>query len=239
MADARDFLLPPAEPEDSMANGFANPGEFFNYVSPSAWIADIVERISGWNPFDWASEYFTGEWGEFHKFGTTLANLADFMQEIGAGIQANFLEADRSWSGNAADSAFAYFTSLAAAVSSQQFALNEAAHGYHEAARGVWQLSKQLGNILQAMADEAILAGLTAVAGTVTMATGAGAVVGYSMAAYHAIQILKLAARASKIINTALIVILSLFGGAVALTGQGGDLSAVQLPETSFDLPRS
>jgi hypothetical protein len=233
------YLVPPTEPDDSMANDFTNPGDIFNYVSPAAWIADIIERISGWNPFDWATEWLTGEWGEFYKFGTALACVGDFMEQFGAEIQKGELRVDQTWSGNGADAAYNYFTEFASAASQLQFPLKDAGHSYHEAARGIWQLSKQLGNVLQAIVDELILTGLTIAAGAVTAATGVGAFVGGSMAAYQTARLLSLLAKASKIANTALMVIMGLFGGAMAIAGQGGNLSAVRFPEAAFNLPRA
>ena len=39
MDDPTDFLKEPGEPDASVSNGFANPLDLFNYVSPSAWIS--------------------------------------------------------------------------------------------------------------------------------------------------------------------------------------------------------
>ncbi|MGX6606541.1 hypothetical protein ACWKSP_31125 [Micromonosporaceae bacterium Da 78-11] len=237
MGDATRFLVAPAEPDDSITNGFVNPLDVFNYISPSAWINDIIEKASGVDIFGYATDAFTGEWAALYKFGGAMANLAQCMQEIGVEIQAGALDLDRTWDGNAGDAAYNYFTELASATSGQQSAMYEAARGYHEAARGAWQLSEQLGNVLQAIVDEAIIMGIAAAAGTATIETGVGAVLGYSMAAYQAVQIVKLVNRASKIINTAGTVIAAAFGGGMAFAGQGGDLTDVPLPSAGYAPP--
>ena len=38
MSDAAAHLIAPGAPDESITNGFVNPIDAFNYVSPSAWI---------------------------------------------------------------------------------------------------------------------------------------------------------------------------------------------------------
>jgi hypothetical protein len=238
MTEATQYLVTVGDPDESVANRFVNPLDAFNYISPSAWVNDIIEKTTGVDIFGYASDAFTGEWVALYKFGDALTNVARAVQQIGIDIQTGAMKADETWNGNAGDAAYTYFSTLAAAVSGQQAALDAAARGYHEAARGAWQLSNQLGNVLQAVVDEAILMGIAAAVGTATIETGVGAVVGYGMAAYQGVQILKLVNKASQIINTAGVVIMAAFGGGMAIAGQGGDLSAVPLPSTAYALPR-
>ena len=97
------------------------------------------------------------------------------------------------WLGSGLDRSEArYFSNLAAATSGQQLALRDIGENYHNAALGAWQLSNQLGNILQALADKAIIAGIAAAAGTVTAETGVGAVLGYGVAALVVVDMLRL-----------------------------------------------
>jgi len=237
MSEATRFLVDPPEPDDSTTNGFTNPFDVFNYVSPSAWVNDLIETASGVDIFALATDALSGEWDALWKFGDAMANLAQCLQEIGIGIETGVLALDRTWDGNAGDGAYNYFTALAAATSGQQAALYASAQGYHNAARGAWQLSSQLGNMLQAIADEAILMGISAAVGTATIETGVGAVVGYGMAAYQAVKIAQLVNTASQFINTAGTVILGAFGAGMDFADQGGDLSAVPLPATSYAPP--
>ena len=237
MSEATRFLVDPPEPDDSVTNGFANPLDVFNYVSPSAWVNELIETASGVDIFGLATEALSGEWAALWKFGDAMANLAQCLQEIGIGIQAGALTLDRAWDGNAGDAAYNYFTTLAAATSGQQAALYASAQGYHDAARGAWQLSSQLGNLLQAIVDEAILMGISVAVGTATIETGVGAVVGYGMAAYQAVQIAQLVNKASQIINTAGTLILGAFGAGMDFADQGGDLSAVPLPAAPYAPP--
>lgn len=239
MGEAKLCLTEPGVPDESITNGFVNPLDVFNFLSPAAWVNDVIERVGGIDLFGYATDAFTGEWTALYKFGDAMANLARFMQQLGMDVQAGIHQLDTTWHGNAAEGAYTYFSSLAAAVSAQQAALSAAADGYHEAARGAWQLSNQLGNVLQAVVDKAVIVGVSGAVGTVTMETGVGALVGYGVAAWQALELLELINKASLIINTAGTVILAAFGGGMTIAGQGGDLSAVPLPAAPYAPPKA
>src|SRR5689334_4257383 len=117
MTEATQYLVAPGEPDDSVTNGFVNPVDVFNYLSPSAWVNDIISKTTGVDIFGYATDTFTGEWDALYKFGDALTNLAQCLQQIGIDIQRGMLALDQGWSGNAEDSAYMYFSNLAAAVS--------------------------------------------------------------------------------------------------------------------------
>jgi hypothetical protein len=122
-------------------------------------------------------------------------------------------------------------------VSGQQRSLYDIVDNYHKAAVGAWELSNQLGNIMQAIADKAILAGIAAAAGTITAESGIGAVVGYGAAALIVVDMLRLINKASTIINTAGTIIAGLAGGGMDAADRSGELSAVPLPSVAYSLP--
>lgn len=237
MDDPTAFLKEPGEPDDSVSNGFANPLDLFNYVSPSAWINSAIEGLTGFDVFGYFTDWVSGDWAAIWKFGDAMANLAECTQQLGINIQQGMLQLDAHWEGNANDAAFQYFSNLAAATSGQQIAIRNSQDAYHKAAQGAWQLSNQLGNILQALADKAILAGVTAAAGTALAETGVGAILGYAATALIVADMLKLINRASTIINTAGTVILGLAGTGMDLGYKGGNLTSIQLPGTAYTAP--
>jgi hypothetical protein len=237
MDEPTDFLREPGEPDDSLSNGFANPLDLFNYVSPSAWINDAIASLTGFDAFGYFTDWVSGDWSAIWKFGDAMGNLAQCMQQLGINIQTGMIQLDQRWDGNASDAAYQYFSTLAAATSGQQFAIADTQEKYHKAAQGAWQLSNQLGNILQALADKAILAGISAAAGTALAETGIGAVIGYASAAILVTQMLELINRASTIINTAGTVILGLVGTGMDLGYKGGDLTRIQLPSAAYTAP--
>ncbi|BCY08816.1 hypothetical protein [Actinoplanes sp. L3-i22] len=239
MSEAVNLLVAPGEPDDSMTEGFWDPGDLFNYLSPSAYISSMIESVTGVDVFGTVTDALAGDWASFYRFGDALISMADFLQEIGVQIQSGFLDLDRTWNGNADDSVFVYFSNLASAVSRQQDALHQASDGYHEAAKGAYQFSKQLGNVLQALVDSAILMAASAAIGTATAETGVGLLVGYGLAASQVLRVLELANKAAIIVSTAWTAIFGSFGLIVDLASQGGDLSQVPLPANTFALPEN
>nr|WP_296076101.1 hypothetical protein [uncultured Actinoplanes sp.] len=234
MGDPSDHLIEPGTPDETISNGFVNPVDLFNYVSPSAWVNAGIEKATGIDIFGYFTDAVTGEWDAVWKFGEALGCLADCLQELGIEIQQGAIDLDADWDGNAADAAYQYFSQLAASVSGQQFDLRQIQENYHKAALGAWQLSNQLGNILQAIADKFLIAAIAAAAGTVTAETGFGAVAGYGVAGLQVVQMLELFNDASLKINTAGSVIAGLFGGGMDIAYQGGDLGTVPLSEVAY-----
>ncbi len=239
MDDPTAYLVSPAPPDDRVTNGFLNPLDAFNYVSPSAWIASAIEKLTGTDPIGWSTECLAGDWQALWKFGDAMGNLARCLQQLGMNIQQGMLTLDASWDGNASDAAYKYFSDLAAAISSQQIPLYNSEQSYHLAARGAWELAGQLGNLIQAIADEAILATVAAAAGTATAETIVGAVGGYAITAIYVTRMLEKINQASQIINTAGTVTLGAFGGVADAAAQVGHLSDVPLPASGFALPRA
>jgi hypothetical protein len=237
MGDPSALLAAPSTPEESVSNGFVNPVDLFNYVSPSAWINSGIEKATGIDIFGYFTDAVAGEWDAMWKFGEAMGHLADCLQELGINIQQGAIDLDAEWDGNAADAAYQYFSQFAASVSGQQLDLRDIQQNYHKAAQGAWQLSNQLGNILQAIADKFIIAGIAAAAGTITAETGVGAVVGYGVAGLQVLQMLKLFNDASVKINTAGSVIAGIFGGGMDIGYKGGDLTSVPLPTVAYTTP--
>jgi hypothetical protein len=81
------------------------------------------------------------------------------------------------------------------------------------------------------------LIGVSAAIGTATAETGVGAVLGYGMAAYQAVELLNLVNKASMIANTAGSVIMAAVGGSMDAFSQGDHLADVQIPSTPYARP--
>ncbi|TMM35772.1 MAG: hypothetical protein E6F99_18295 [Actinobacteria bacterium] len=239
MDDPTALLVAPGEPDASVSNGFANPLDLFNYVSPSAWINAAIEELTGVDVIGWMTNWVSGDWAAIWKFGDALHNLGQCLEQLGINIQQGMLDLDPAWDGNASDAAYQYFSNFAAAVGGQQSSLYDIGENYHKAALGAWQLANQLGNIVQALADKAIIAGIAAAAGTATAESGVGAIVGYGVAGLMVVDMLDLINKASTIINAAGTAILGLFGTGMDIGFKGGDLSRVALPSVPYGFPRA
>ena len=237
MDDATAYLTPPAPPDDSITNGFVSPLDFFNYTSPSAWINTAIEKLTGVDLIGWVTECLAGDWEALWKFGDAMGNLARSLQQLGINIEQGMLTLDATWDGNADDAAYKYFSDLAAAISGQQTPIYNSQDSYHLAAKGAWLLADQLGNLVQAIADEAILATIAAAAGTATAETVVGAIGGYAITGIYVLRMLEKIDEASKIINTAGTATLGAFGLAADAAAQVGHLSTIPLPADGFTLP--
>ena len=241
MGDPTVFLVEVRSPDASITNGFFNPIDMFNYVSPSAWVAKLIESLTGVDPISWVTQWIAGDWESLWKFGDAMGNLAQFMQELGIEIQKGILTLDESWDGNASDAAYMYFSNLASAVSCQQTPMYNANDSYHLAATGTWQLANQLGNLIQAIADEAILAGISVAASTALASTGVGivgSVAGYAGATLLVTRILQKINAVSKIINNGGTALLGAFGVAIDAAARSAYISDVRLPSAGFTLPQ-
>lgn len=237
--DPLQFLVDPREPDDSISNGFANPLDMFNYLSPSAWINEAIEALTGTDVLGWLTGVITGDWASLYAFGDVVLNIGAYLAQLGSNIRQGILFLSPWWNGNAADAAAVYFCSLGDCIAAVQSAMAVIGDCYHKAAVGAWILSSELGNIVQALADEAILAGACAVAGDVLAETGVGLIGGYAAATLIVGRMLQQINRASRIVNN--------FGGTLeALVGLAMDagyqdadpLTATPVPSAPYSHPQ-
>jgi hypothetical protein len=96
MTDPTTYLAAPTAPDESISNGFANPLDAFNYISPSAWINDAIEKAFGWDVFGWCTDWLSGDWEGVWKFGDAMISLAECLQEQGINIQRSAIDMDYS-----------------------------------------------------------------------------------------------------------------------------------------------
>jgi hypothetical protein len=235
--DPTQYLVRPEEPDSALTKGFVNPLDIFNYLSPSAWLNAAIAEVTGFDVIGWMSESVGGDWAAMYRFGDAVGNLGSCLRQLGTNVRQAAFDMDAHWSGNAADAALRYLFDLGGAVSGQQESLDEVKDRYQKAALGAFLLADELGNIAQAMADRAILMGISAAAGALASETGIGAAAGYGAAALIALDILNLVNRASFKINTFGGSIMGLFGLVLDAGQQGGDLSKVPLPRAGYDHP--
>ncbi len=240
MSDPTAALVAPEEPDVSSTNGFPDPGALFNWVSPTAWVNAIIESLTGFNAIGYCTEWVGGDWGAIYKFGEALINMGRCTDQLAVDLQQGMARLDSDWDGNADDAAYNYFTSLSSSVSRLRFSLTDIGEAYHKAANGAWGLANQLGNLIQSLADSAILAGVIAGGSTALMSTGVGAVAagpGYLALTLIIADMLVLANKISTIINTGMMAIFGFFGTAMDIAYQGGDLDDILLPITAYAPP--
>jgi uncharacterized protein YukE len=237
MIEPTDFLVEPREPDPSMSKGYANPIGLLDAMSISHWINEIIKEVVGYDVIGTATAAIVGDWESFYKAGEAYGNLGQSLQALGGNLNEVTTQLDRQWDGRAADAAFVYFRKLAAATSQQNIALAQIEKSYHEAARAIWLLADMVSGLIKMMIDKAIIIGISTAAGSALIETGAGAVVGYGVAAWQAAELLKKANDAATKIQAAGTAILGFFSLVKTLAEQGGDLSKIQLPDQPYHSP--
>lgn len=236
MDEPTSYLTEPrAEPD--VNQGYVNPTGFFDAVSLTHWINEAIEGLTGHNLINELVEPFTGDWEAFANCGVALANTADCLQQLGKNAQYSAYTLDARWDGNASDAAYHYFTDLALAVSHLQGPLDKAADEYARTARGVWLAADTVASLTKQAIDAALIAIIASAAGTITAATGAGAVLGYGVAALEVVRILQIINKAGKIITSAGVAIGGSFGTIMALANQSRELTGGTLPRSAYAHP--
>ncbi|BCB91129.1 hypothetical protein Psuf_084420 [Phytohabitans suffuscus] len=184
----------------------------------------------------WITKQFTGDWRALARFGIAVGRLGDCVGDVGHNIRYARDEVARHWTGNAASSALAYFTEVAAACAAAQAALRELSGQYKEAARGNWLFANQAAGVITGITDAAMLGGIGAGIGTLFGWTGLGAWAGGTLAGSQILRITALIQDATKIIQTAGSTLSAIAGAVLGMTDLGG-LRSLPLPAHPYDHP--
>lgn len=221
---------PAARSETIWGQPFSNPGSVFDWFSPTHIINEFIKQAAGYDVVGDAAKVFGGDWEAIWQAAGAIANLADAIQDIGINVAGGNLDLDPQWDGNAADTAYVYFTDLGSALSAQKESLSALSDSYLKAAEGAYRIAESFSGVLKDIGDAAIMGVIAASAGTATIETGVGAVAGYSFAAYQAYKIYNLGADAKLIISTGYNQINFLTGIIQSWSADTGALSRHPLP---------
>lgn len=233
-----DRLTDPAARSESILGApFANPGVVMDWLSPTHIVNEFVKQVTGYDAFGEAAKVFAGDWEDVWKAAGAFANLAEAMQDIGINLSHGNLELDQAWDGRAADAAYAYFTPLASAISSQQIALRQLSDAYIKAAEGTYRQAEVYSGLMKDAYDAALIAALAASAGTAAIETGVGAVAGYAVAGYELYKLLKLLDKAKKIESTAISIMNEAVGLIQGASADAGAFTKYPLPGGAYDHP--
>ncbi|MDT5030437.1 MAG: hypothetical protein QOC94_608 [Actinoplanes sp.] len=62
------FLVEPTEADDSISNRYVNPLDLFNYLSPSAWLNEAINSLTGVDVYGWFTDWVGGDWAAVSRF---------------------------------------------------------------------------------------------------------------------------------------------------------------------------
>ncbi|MGN9907744.1 hypothetical protein ACTMTJ_09340 [Phytohabitans sp. LJ34] len=234
--DPQVHLTDPGEPEATIGDGYVDPVQVFEVVSPASWLNWLLRETVGFDLIGSMTKPFTGDWRALARFGVAVARLGDCLDDVGQNIRYASEEVGRHWTGNAAASALAYFGEVAAACAAARSALQELSERYKEAARGNWLFANQIAGVITAITDAVMVGGIGAGIGTLLGWTGIGAWAGGVLTASQVMRIQALAAEATKIIQSAGTALAAIAGAVMAMTDLGG-LKSLPLPSRPYDHP--
>ncbi|MEV4442310.1 hypothetical protein AB0K09_25540 [Streptomyces sp. NPDC049577] len=231
------FLTAPREPEE-----FADPlktiNEVADFLTPASWLVKLAELVLGTDPVKWAQTKFAGDWKAYARCAEAWRNLGRACDAMARNLDAGNRHADRTWDGNAADAAFAYFDTLRRDLEEFRDSLDVMSDEYRAVARAVSATGEAMGECLLAILDALITVAITTAAGTATGWTGCGAVMGYALGAQEARFILQQWERMTELLNTAQLAVNACYGTIGRVGGEAmAKLNRFQLPRAGYDHP--
>lgn len=143
----------------------AEPGDFFegldvwhdildntSYVVSLTWAIDALLQIPLFahmpDPTQSLRDTFDGDWTTIGTAALSLAELKDFFERAEAEVAASVLAVQPSWSGNAADAAFASFAGFCEVLASHQSDLGRTSQGFNGFAMGMRMLTDALCSLI-------------------------------------------------------------------------------------------
>lgn len=212
-----------------------------NFVSPAFYISQVIQwATNGFDPFGWASEQVTGDWEKVKQAGIAATNLATFNTTFRDSVKSGWQnDIESNWRGNAADSARGYFYLFGDSVDYQAGSLGEIGRTLNNIADSMMNLSRVVGDLLQDIADHALLAGIALAAGATLSSSLVGSPAAGAAYAVAAAEMALIAVRVNKMMST----VTNVYKAIVALCAAAEELSSrisdklPPLPTTAYDHP--
>ncbi|MGW1453131.1 WXG100 family type VII secretion target, partial [Micromonospora sp. NPDC002411] len=174
--DVRGHLDTPGDP-DKPANSLG----WMDYISPTNWVNEVFNHVFGFDPIGRLQSQVSGDWEALAKMAPVVDNIGGSLHDLAYNIQSGTTTLHPLWQGIAGDGAFRYFTTTANATADLHTPLSAISKAYREMADAVWSAGEAIGGVVKSLIDGAIIIGVAAAAGTVTSASGVGAIVGYGV----------------------------------------------------------
>jgi hypothetical protein len=201
-----------------------------NIVSPSYYVFGTVKALVGFDVFGWASEKVSGDWEAVHKAGVAAGNLSRYNTAFGESVRTALHNQADSWHGNAADSAKAYFSQLAACLDFQVSSLSDMERQLTNISTGMRELGRLVGDLLQEIIDCGLLLLASQAAEAVLATSLVGAPAAAAQAAVSAAYIVMILQRGSKVVDLITNTYQTIYAGIGALNLLSNQSSADNLP---------
>lgn len=240
MRDASLALTEPSLKESEfLGQPFSDPSTILDYLSISHVANEFIKACTGYDVVSEATKMFSGDWAAVWRAGGAYSALGACLQQVAMNVAADNVALDSSWDGRAADAAFNYFADFSADLSSLNDRFRELGEQYHRAAEGTWRLANLYAGFIKEAVDWAIIGSAAAAAGTATIETGVGPIVGYGAAAYAATKVVDRIDKASRIPVRALQAATLIAGAVKSCSVDIETFSRREIPGDPYDSPVS
>lgn len=175
-SQAVDSLTPPATsmPEDLVATILTT-----DWLSPSSVLAQVLDWIFDWNYLDVISKNFSGDWNRLYEVSDALKHLGDYASAQGRNVRYEMGVTAESWTGEAASAANVFFTEMARALEEVGGQIADLGPEFETVARGMVSTAGLVSGMFAKILDAALVAAACIAAGTVTIETIIGGILGY------------------------------------------------------------
>ncbi|MBF6211744.1 hypothetical protein IU433_16370 [Nocardia puris] len=195
----------------------------------------------GFNTISTITNNFSGDWSTLQKSADAIRNLTEYNRAYRESIDAAMLNVEKSWQGNAAESARSYFSALTTAIDNQIDPMTKVADEIKAYALAAYGMANGIADAVQTLGDCALQWLLTQIAAAKAAATGVGAGIAAGLQAIAAGLVLIMTSKIASILSS----IGHLVNAAEALTGviAAGVSAATEaseipaLPASSYDHP--
>jgi uncharacterized protein YukE len=162
--------------------------------------------------------------------------LAFFCADLAQDLKTNITTLLTSWTGNAANEAFQYFSGLADTVNGYAAGLGALRDKYREAAQGVWEFSETINDVIQDIFDSIFWGAIDLAAGGVLAETVVGPAVLWSLAALECKNVVEGWKQMTNLLTNIQNTFRLIHGGVLDVIGSGGSFEAHPLP-AGYDHP--
>ena len=153
-----------------------------DWLSPSDAVNQLISFFFSYDPVEEVSKRFSGDWNSLYLAASAMDNIGGYFAAISAYVPTASSQGINHWTGNAADAALRYFTTLGRSAAVWDDNLTSPADTFRMIAESMKVWAASIGDGLTTVMDAFLAAIIAAAGGTALLETVIGAVIGYLIA---------------------------------------------------------
>lgn len=187
-----------------------------DYLSPSHDVLLVLQKVTGYNPFEDIARGFAGDWHGFGVCQAAVVQLQEYFAALAVEVNAVADGLDAGWDGHAADAAVNNVATAANAIAGAQEPLRQIAQDLDRLVLTVSTTAGLIVTLEEKLLDKAIEAAVKAAAAAVTSETVVFGVAFAALALADAVSIVKTVADIAKAWDTLMLVVDGLMTGVLS-----------------------